>query len=314
MPETLVIALGGNAITRPGEPGTIPQQFEHTAETLGHLIPVFRSDKRIVITHGNGPQIGNILIRVEEGERRVPRLPLDTCVSDSQGGMGYMIQRIAFELFRRERIDRTAVTVITQVLVSEGDPGMVHPTKPIGRFYSTSEMEEVRRERPHWELSEIAPGRWRRVVASPRPLRIMEKDAIRCLVQAGVVVIACGGGGIAVAWEGDRLVGVEGVVDKDRASSLLARDLHAQKLIIVTSVDRAAIRFGRPDQQWLSTITVAQARAWLAAGEFPAGSMGPKIEAAMEFVEGGGEECIITCTEHVAAALSGEAGTHIVAS
>ena len=137
MPETLVIALGGNAITRPGEPGTIPQQFEHTAETLGHLIPVFRSDARIVVTHGNGPQIGNILIRVEEGERRVPRLPLDTCVSDSQGGMGYMIQRIAFELFRRERIDRTAATVITQVLVSEGDPDMVHPSKPIGRFYST---------------------------------------------------------------------------------------------------------------------------------------------------------------------------------
>ncbi len=314
MPETLVIALGGNAITRPGEPGTIPQQFEHTAETLGHLMPVFRSDARIVVTHGNGPQIGNILIRVEEGERRVPRLPLDTCVSDSQGGMGYMIQRIAFELFRRERIDRTAVTVITQVLVSEGDPDMVHPTKPIGRFYSTGEMEEVRRERPHWELGEIAPGCWRRVVASPRPLRIMEEDAIACLVQAGVVVIACGGGGIPVAWEGERLVGVEGVVDKDRASSLLARDLHAQKLIIVTSVDRAAIRFGRPDQQWLNTVTVVQARAWLAAGEFPAGSMGPKIEAAIEFVEGGGEECIITCTEHVAAALTGEAGTHIVAS
>jgi carbamate kinase len=314
MPETLVIALGGNAITRPGEPRTIPQQFEHTAETLGHLMPVFRSDARIVVTHGNGPQIGNILIRVEEGERRVPRLPLDTCVSDSQGGMGYMIQRIAFELFRREHIDRTAVTVITQVLVSEGDPDMVHPTKPIGRFYCTSEMDDVRRERPHWELGEIAPGRWRRVVASPRPLRIMEEDAIRCLVQAGVVVIACGGGGIPVAWEDDRLVGVEGVVDKDRASSLLARDLHAQKLIIVTSVDRAAIRFGRPDQQWLDTITVAQARVWLAAGEFPAGSMGPKIEAAIEFVEGGGEECIITCTEHVAAAVAGEGGTHIVAS
>jgi len=314
MPETLVIALGGNAITRPGEPGTIPQQFEHTAETLGHLMPVFRSDARIVVTHGNGPQIGNILIRVEEAERRVPRLPLDTCVSDSQGGMGYMIQRIAFELFRREHIDRTAVTVITQVLVSEGDPDMVHPTKPIGRFYSTSEMEDVRRERPHWELGEIAPGRWRRVVASPRPLRIMEEDAIACLVQAGVVVIACGGGGIPVAWEDDRLVGVEGVVDKDRASSLLARDLHAQKLIIVTSVDRAAVRFGRPDQRWLDTVTVAEARTWLAAGEFPAGSMGPKIEAAIEFVEGAGDECIITCTEHAAAALAGEGGTHIVAS
>ena len=314
MPETLVIALGGNAITRPGEPGTIPQQFAHTAETLGHLVPLFRSDARIVITHGNGPQIGNILIRSEEGERRVPRLPLDTCVSDSQGGMGYMIQRILFELFRREGIERTAATVITQVLVSEGDPDMVHPTKPIGRFYPTAEMQELRGERPHWEFVEVEPGRWRRVVASPHPLRIMEEAAIASLLQAGVVVVACGGGGIPVAWEGDRLLGVEGVVDKDRASSLLARHLHAQKLIIVTSVDRVAIRFGRPDQQWLDTVTVAQARAYLAAGEFPAGSMGPKIEAAIEFVEGGGEECVITCTEHVAATASGTAGTHLVAS
>jgi carbamate kinase len=152
------------------------------------------------------------------------------------------------------------------------------------------------------------------VVASPHPLRIMEEAAIASLLEAGVVVIACGGGGIAVAWEGDRLVGVEGVVDKDRASSLLARGVHAQKLIIVTSVDRAAIRFGRPDQQWLDTITVAQALAYLAAGEFPAGSMGPKMEAAIEFVEGGGQECIITCTEHVASAIRGERGTHIVAS
>src|SRR5579871_2752079 len=224
MPETLVIALGGNAITRPGEPGTIPQQFAHTAETLDHLKPLFHSGARIVITHGNGPQIGNILIRVEEGERRVPRLPLDTCVSDSQGGMGYMIQRVATELFRRDRIDRTAVTVITQVLVNEGDPNMVHPTKPIGSFYRTGEIERIRREKPHWELHEIEPGRWRRVVASPRPLRILEEAAIRALLDAGVVVIACGGGGIPVAWEGDRLVGVEGVIDKDFASSLLASD------------------------------------------------------------------------------------------
>jgi carbamate kinase len=217
-------------------------------------------------------------------------------------------------LFRRERIQRTAATVITQVLVSEGDPGMVHPTKPIGRFYTTAEAEDLRRDRPHWQLAELAPGRWRRVVASPHPLRIMEEAAISSLLQSGVVAIACGGGGIPVAWEGDRLVGVEGVVDKDRASSLLARHLHAQKLIVVTSVDRAAIRFGRPDQQWLDRITVAQARAWLAAGEFPPGSMGPKIEAAIEFVESGGQECIITCTEHVAPAVRGDSGTHIVAS
>jgi carbamate kinase len=314
MPETVVVALGGNAITRPGEPGTIPQQFEHTAETLGHLLPLFRGDARIVITHGNGPQIGNILIRVEEGERRVPRLPLDTCVSDSQGGMGYMIQRIAFELFRREGIERTAATVITQVLVNEGDPAMVHPTKPIGQYYGAAALDQLRRDKPHWDLRQTEPGRWRRVVASPRPIRILEEAAIASLLDAQVVVIACGGGGIPVAWEGDRLVGVEGVVDKDLASSLLARDLHADRLIILTSVDRVAIRFPHPDRQGLDTITAAQARQYLERGEFPPGSMGPKIEAGIEFVEHGGRECIITRAECVAQAIRGGAGTHIVPS
>ncbi len=314
MPETLVVALGGNAITRPGEPGTIPQQFEHTAETLGHLLPLFRSDARIVITHGNGPQIGNILIRVEEGERRVPRLPLDTCVSDSQGGMGYMIQRIACELFRREGIQRTAATLITQVLVNEGDPAMVHPTKPIGSSYTAAEIAQVRRERPHWEMCQVEPGKWRRVVASPHPLRILEEAAIASLLDSRIVTIACGGGGIPVAWDGDRLVGIEGVVDKDLVSSLLARDLRAERLIIVTSVDRVAIRFGRPDQEWLDTVTVSQAREYLERGEFPLGSMGPKIEAGIEFVEHGGRECIVTCSECVGQAILGEAGTHIVPS
>ncbi len=314
MPETIVVALGGHAITRPGEPGTIPQQFAHTAETLTQLLPLFRSDARIVLTHGNGPQIGNILIRVEEGERRVPRLPLDTCVSDSQGGMGYMIQRIACEMFRREAIDRSAVTLVTQVLVNEGDPAMVHPTKPIGPHYCAAEVERIREERPHWDLWETAPGQWRRVVASPYPLRIMEECAIRALLDAGIVAIACGGGGIPVAWEDDRLVGVEGVVDKDLASSLLARDLKAEKLLILTSVDRAAIRFGHPDARPLDRLTAAEGRAYLAAGEFPPGSMGPKIEAGIEFVEQGGLECVITAAECVGPALAGRAGTHIVAS
>jgi len=314
MRETLVIALGGNSITRAGEPGTIPQQFEHTAETLHDLAPLFHTDARIVITHGNGPQIGNILIRVEEGERRVPRLPLDTCVSDSQGGMGYMIQRLACGLFRRENLPRIAATIITQVVVNEGDPEMVLPSKPIGQFYGPDEIAHIRETSPHWEMREMEAGRWRRVVASPRPLRIVELDAIACLLDAGFVVIAAGGGGIPVAWEGPKLAGVEGVIDKDLVSALLARDLRAQRLVIVTSVDRVAVRFGRPDQRWLDTITVQQAREYLAAGEFPAGSMGPKIEAAIDFVSQGGQECIITSSERVAQAVKGSAGTHIVAS
>src|SRR5579872_1846618 len=190
MPDTVVVALGGNAITLPGEAGTIPQQFRHTADTLSHLLPLFRRGCGLVITHGNGPQIGNILIRVEEGERRVPRLPLDTCVSDSQGGMGYMIQRLACELFRREHIRRGAATLITQVLVNRADADFAHPTKPIGEFYNREQVSLLRRERPHWLLCEIEPGRFRRMVPSPHPLAILEQDAILSLVNAGVVTIA----------------------------------------------------------------------------------------------------------------------------
>jgi carbamate kinase len=253
---------------------------------------------------------------VEEGERRVPRLPLDTCVSDSQGGMGYMIQRLAWEMFRREGIRRGVATVITQVLVSAGDADSArhfeHPSKPIGEFYSSGQAARLMEERPHWRMCEVEPGRFRRVVPSPHPIAILEQEAIIGLANAGVVVVACGGGGIPVAWEGERLVGVEGVVDKDLASSLLASNIGAQKLIIVTSVEQAAIRYGKPDQQWLGRITSEEARAYLAAGEFPPGSMGPKIEAAIDFVERGGEECIITSTERVANAVEGRAGTHIV--
>lgn len=311
MPATVVLALGGNAITRPGEPGTIPQQFEHTAETLEHLQPLFRSSARIVITHGNGPQIGNILIRVEEGECRVPRLPVDTCVADSQGGMGYMIQRLALEMFRREGIRRHVATVITQVLVAGDDPEFTHPTKPIGQYYRPDEADRVRLEKPHWNLSLVDRGLYRRVVPSPRPLQVLESEAIRALLTAGVVVIACGGGGIPVAWDHDRIRGVEGVVDKDLASCLVATSIRAQQLLIVTSVDQAAIRYGRPDQQWLGNLSVAEAQAHLAAGEFPPGSMGPKIAAGIQFIEEGGEECIITSAERVGDAIEGRAGTHI---
>ncbi len=312
-PPTVVLALGGNAITRPGEPGAIPQQFAHTAETLERLKPLFQTDARIVITHGNGPQIGNILIRVEEGERRVPRLPVDTCVADAQGGMGYMIQRLALELFRREHIDRQVVTLITQVLVRRDDPEFVHPSKPIGRYYSAQEAEQTSRDHPGWDIQSVDRRLYRRVVPSPQPLCILESQSIAALLNAGVVVIACGGGGIPVAWEDDRLVGVEGVVDKDLASALLASRIHAQRLLIVTSVDQVAIRYGLPGQQWLHTITVSQARQYLDAGEFPAGSMGPKIEAAIQFIEQGGEDCIITSAERVAEAIAGRAGTHIIA-
>jgi carbamate kinase len=228
--------------------------------------------------------------------------------------MGYMIQRLATALFRRENICRDVACIITQVLVDRNDAEFANPTKPVGSFYSAADAEGLRRDKPHWILREIEKGRFRRVVPSPHPLDVLEKDAISGLVESGAVVVACGGGGIPVAWEGNDLLGVEGVIDKDRASGLLATQIRASKLIIVTSVDQVAIRYRQPGQQWLGTLTVAEARAHFAAGEFPPGSMGPKIEAAIDFIEKGGEECIITSTEQVAAALDGKAGTHIMAA
>jgi carbamate kinase len=226
--------------------------------------------------------------------------------------MGYMIQRLAREMFRREGIRRGVVTLITMVEVDRNDADFAHPSKPVGEFYDREQAARIQADKPQWLVREILPGKFRRVVPSPRPVKILEEEAIARLVEAGVVVIACGGGGIAVEWEDGRLVGVEGVIDKDFASSLLASDIRAHKLIIVTSVDRAAVRYGQPGQEWLDTITTTEARALLAAGEFPAGSMGPKIEAGVTFVERGGQECIITSTEQVARAVEGNAGTHIV--
>jgi carbamate kinase len=313
MPETWVISLGGNVITREDEPGRISDQFVHTAEILDGFLEAFRQNYRLVLTHGNGPQMGNILIRVEEGERRVPPLPLDTCVSDSQGGMGYMIQRLADQLFRREQIPREIVTLITQVIVDRNDPDFRNPSKPIGSFYNTADVELIRREKPHWVLKEIEPGRFRRVVYSPRPLDVVEKDAIACLIDAGFVVIACGGGGIPVAWEENRLAGLEAVVDKDLASGLLARELSADRLIIVTTVHQVALSYKKPGQKWLSCMTASEARRYLTEGEFPAGTMGPKITAGVEFVEAGGLECLITSPDRVREALAGRDGTRIIA-
>jgi len=311
MPETWIISLGGNAITRENEPGRISDQFVHTEEMLDGFVEVLRSNCRVVITHGNGPQMGNILIRVEEGERRVPSLPLDTCVADSQGGMGYMIQRLADQLFRREHIARGIGTLITQVVVDENDADFGSPTKPIGSFYNLHDMELIRKEKPHWALKEIEPGRFRRVVPSPRPLDVVEKNVICGMLNAGCVVIACGGGGIPVTWHEGRLAGVEAVVDKDLASSLLARQLRAERLVIVTTVPQVALHYHKPVQQWLARMSVAEARRYMADGEFPAGSMGPKIAAAIDFLEAGGRECIITSPPHAKEAIAGRAGTWI---
>lgn len=311
--RTAVIAVGGNALILPGQRGTIAEQFENARATAGRIAALVAAGWRVVVTHGNGPQVGFILLRSELAgdEDFTPRLSLDMAVADSQGGIGYIIgNSLVNELARRGLPDRVAC-LLTQTVVDPADPAFARPTKPIGRAYTKEEAAEHRAE--GWSMVEEAGRGHRRVVPSPRPLRIVETEAVRALVAAGFVVLAGGGGGIPVVEEGPgRYRGVEAVIDKDFASALLAASLGAEHFVVCTGVQRVAIRFGRPDQAWLDRVTASEIRAHLEAGEFPEGSMGPKIRAALDFLERGGKEVVITDEAHLEPALAGGAGTHIV--
>lgn len=313
--KTVVIAVGGNALIREGQQGTIPEQFENARATAVHVAALVAAGWRIVLTHGNGPQVGFILRRSEMVAETefTPRLTLDMCVADSEGGVGYIIANsLVSELGRRGMADRV-VCLLTQTVVDPGDPAFQHPTKPIGRGYSAEEAAR-HRMRDHWVLVEDAGRGYRRLVPSPRPVRIVEVGAIGALLEAGFVVIACGGGGIPVVEEGPGVYrGVEAVVDKDFASGYLAAHLGAPVFVVSTGVEKVAIRFRKPDQRFLDRMTLAEARGYLEAGEFPEGSMGPKVRAAMEFIEQGGQRAVITSPEHLEAALAGRTGTHVVA-
>ncbi len=310
--KTVVIALGGNAISMPQSVGTIPDQFGATRATCPHIVRVIERGYNIILTHGNGPQIGNVLRRVERARDVIYPLPLDICVADTIGGMGYMIQQCMENALFRQNLRRTIITVITQMVVAADDPAFQNPTKPIGPFMTREEAEE-RRSREGWMVTEDSGRGYRRVVPSPRPLRIVEISAIRNLVESGCIVIACGGGGIPVVVDADgALTGVEGVIDKDLATALLAAELGIGTMIVSTGVEKVAIQFNKPGQRRLDTLTVAEAKKYLSDGEFPAGSMGPKIEAAVQFLEHGGREVIITTPEHIADALDGDCGTRVV--
>lgn len=310
--KTIVVALGGNAITREFEEGNIAQQFENTRCSLDSLVPLLKEGYNMVITHGNGPQVGNALIRVEESRHLVPPLPLGIVVADLEGGMGYMIQQSLHNKIHEAGVQRKVMTILTQVLVDPDDPSIQNPTKFVGPFFNKNQVNELQRTR-HWTMKEDRGGKFRRVVSSPIPLSIFEKDIIKNLVEQGVVVVAAGGGGIPV-YEDSRgwLEGVDGVIDKDRTSAVLAKEIGASTLVIVTGVDKVAIRFGKPDQKNLDTMTIEEAQAYLEAGEFPAGSMGPKIGAAIDFIKAGGNEVIITSIDKTSQALAGKAGTRIV--
>jgi carbamate kinase len=305
----IVVALGGNAIIKKGEQGTFAQQFRNTYESMGYIAHLIRAGHQVVLTHGNGPQVGFIMIQAEAAAGKVPTAPLHVDVAQSQGSMGYMIAQSLINQLQVHGIDISVAAVMTQVLVNRDDPAMQHPTKPVGAFYTRERAAEL--ERLGHAIVEDSGRGWRRVVPSPRPIRIIEADIIKELVQAGTIVVACGGGGIPVANENGTLKGVDAVIDKDLASSLLAVELKAGVLMFLTTVDRVALNYNTPRQVDLEQLSLAEAQQYLREGQFPPGSMGPKIEAAIEFVERGGERAVVCRPESVAEALAERAGTVI---
>ncbi len=309
--HTAVIALGGNAITKKGVPDTIANQFANTRQSLSGIIPLIKNGYNIAITHGNGPQVGNALLRVELSREKTPELPLGICVADTEGGMGYMIEQSLQNRLRKEKIKRDVVTIVTQVVVDNDDPSMKDPEKYVGQFYDYKTARQYARERG-WHVKKDSDRGWRRVVPSPIPIEIVEARQIKTLVQKGVIVIAAGGGGIPIYIEenGD-YEGVDAVIDKDRASALLARSIGAELLIILTGVDQVALNFGKLDQELLDHVSYKEMKKYLKQGHFPRGSMGPKVEAALGFLDMGGKKVIITSIERASQATDGEAGTTI---
>jgi carbamate kinase len=311
----MLIAIGGNALIHDGQRGTIAEQFDNSRAIARQVAALVVAGWRVVVTHGNGPQVGFILLRSElaPDDATIPRLSLDMAVADSQGGLGYIIgNTLVSELGRLGLRDRVAC-LLTQTVVDADDPAFAAPSKPIGAFFSADEAR-VHRTRDGWMMVEDAGRGYRRVVASPRPRRIVETAAIQALLAAGFVVIAAGGGGIPIVEAAPGIYrGVEAVVDKDLASAQLGAALGASVLLLSTGVEKVATGFGTPARRDLDRVAVAEMRRHLAAGEFPAGSMGPKIEAAIAFLEHGGREVIVTSAHHLGDAVAGRTGTHITA-
>ena len=309
--SVVVIALGGNALIMEGQRGTIAEQFENTRKSLDGIVYCLKQGYGVVITHGNGPQVGNLLLMVEASRNQVPELSLGVCVADTQGAIGYMIQQSLTNRLRKEGLDRCVVTVLTQVIVDKHDTAFSNPTKPIGPFFTREDAERFRKEKG-WHIVEDSHRGYRRVVASPDPLKVVEDRAVRGLLEAGDIVIAAGGGGIPVIVKEDGdLEGVDVVVDKDLASGVLARDIKADCLMMITGVEQVFLNFKQPNERALKAITVKEAERYLKEGHFPPGSMGPKIQAAINFLNWGGEVAIIAAIDKVKEALEGTTGTKI---
>lgn len=314
MKELVVVAIGGNSIIKDNASQSVEHQAEAVRAVADTVLEMLASNYNIVLTHGNGPQVGLDLRRAEIAHERegLPLTPLANCVADTQGGIGYLIQQ-ALNNRLAHRGEQKAVTVVTQVEVDKNDPGFAHPTKPIGAFFSASQRDELQLAHPDWRFVEDAGRGYRRVVASPEPKRIVEAEAIKTLARQGFLVIGAGGGGIPVVrGEGGDYQSVDAVIDKDLSTALLAREIHADVLVITTGVEKVCIHFGKANQQALGTVTVSEMTRYLQEGHFPAGSMLPKIVASLAFLAHGGSRVIITTPERLPAALRGETGTHIV--
>jgi carbamate kinase len=311
MSRTALIAIGGNSLIRAGEKGAIAEQLANTRRTARAVVGLIQDDFRLVLTHGNGPQVGAALLRSERASDQVYGQSLDVCDATTQGEIGYLLQQSLHNELAAAGLDVRVATILTQAVVAADDPAMLHPTKPIGPFYSKAEAEA--RARAHgWQIVEDAARGYRRVVPSPEPVAVIEEDVIRALLGQGVLVVAAGGGGIPVVRTEEGLRGVEAVIDKDRVSALLASRLGVDRFIISTDADSVYLDYRRPTQRALRRVTAAELKGYYEAGQFPPGNMGPKIESALRFLKSGGAEVVITSYEHLRDAVHGEAGTHVV--
>jgi carbamate kinase len=306
-----VIAVGGNAIIPTNGSGTIEAQRILTSTSMRQVADLIVSGRKVIVTHGNGPIVGNIVERNEAVKNRIPPMPLDVCGADSQGGIGYMIQQSLGNELNARGVHRDVVAIVSQVLVSVDDEAFRHPTKPIGLFYGQEEARAIEKEKGYRMIMDANRG-YRRVVPSPRPLEIIEAETIAKLLKLGAVVIAVGGGGIPVVRDGARLTGVEAVIDKDRAAAVLGKMVHAERLVILTSVPEVYVHFGTKQQKALRKVRLSAIRKLFGEGEFPPGSMGPKMEAAIDFLESGGKRVIISDAATLLDACKGKAGTHIL--
>lgn len=310
--KVALIAFGGNALLPPGSTGTIEDQLSAAEETARDLAGILKNDYKLVIVHGNGPQVGNTLIRAEESQKKVPMISLDVCVAQTQGEMGYLLTRGIYNELHKCCLDYHVITIVTHCIVDKNDPSFKEPTKPIGPFYSESRAMELKRTKG-WDIVQDAGRGHRRVVPSPMPISILEMEFIKHSIKTSNAILICGGGGgIPSYQENGKFLGIEGVIDKDFTAALIAKELNADLFIIVTGIKNVAINYNTPEEKPLSTISLQEIKKYYKEGQFPPGSMGPKIMASMDFVEHTGKKVIITRSNMIGPALSGKAGTTII--